>query len=449
MALKELWRAPLWQSVSRPWISFGEQFQRLRKGPLRRLPLLAYLGILGPGLIAAAAGDDAGGIATYASVGASYGYELLWVIVLITVSLIVVQEMCARMGAVTGKGLSELIREQFGPRWTVFAMLLLLIANGVITISEFAGIAASFELFGVSRYLSVPLSAVLIWWLITRGSYTKIERIFLIMTLAFFAYPISAFLAHPDWSAVARGTLIPTFHLNSSFIFIFVATVGTTITPYMQIYVQSSVVDKGITAREYHFERVDVIFGSIVGDLISFFIIVSTAATLFAHNVTINTAADAALALAPVAGRYAELLFGIGLLGASVLAAGVLPVATAFSITEAFGWEKGLSTNPSEAPIFYYLFTSLIVIGALVTLIPGIPLIQLLLIVQVINCLLLVPLLVFIVKLAADPEVMGSYRNTLTYNVLAWATVIGVGGLSMLYVLANVVGPLLGINLGT
>ncbi len=448
MALKDVRWAPLWQVVAHPWLSFRDQIRRFSKGPLRRLPILPYLGVLGPGLISAAAGDDAGGIATYASAGATYGYDLLWMIVLVTISLIVVQEMCARMGAVTGKGLSELIRERFGPRWTVFAMLLLLIANSVITISEFAGIAASFELFSVSRYLSVPVSAALLWWLLTRGSYARVERVFLMMAMVLLAYPISAFFAHPDWSAVIQATLLPRFHLTSDFIFIFVATVGTTITPYMQIYVQSSVVDKGITVREYHFERLDVIVGSIFGDLVSFFIIVSTAATLFVRQVSITTAADAALALAPIAGRYAEVLFGVGLLGASVLAAGVLPVATAFSITEAFGWEKGLSTSPSEAPVFYYLFSSMIVVGALVTLIPGIPLIQLLLVAQVINCLLLVPLLIFIVRLASDAEVMGCYRNGATFNALAWTTVIAIGALATLYVVANIIAPLVGVSIG-
>ncbi|HLG51744.1 MAG TPA: Nramp family divalent metal transporter [Chloroflexota bacterium] len=443
MALKDVWQAPVWQIVSRPWLSFHAWLRR----PWRRLPLLSYLAILGPGLIAANAGNDAGGIATYAAAGASLGYELLWMIILITVSLIIVQEMCARMGAVTGKGLSELIREQFGPRWTVFAMLLLLIANGITTMSEFAGIAASLEIFGVTRYLSVPVAALLLWWLVTRGSYEKVERLFLVMTLAFFAYPISAVLAHPDWGAVARHALIPSFRLDRDYIFMFIATVGTTITPYMQIFVQSSVVDKGITVREYHYERVDVIVGSIFGDLISFFIIVCTAATLYTRHVTIETAADAAQALIPVAGPYAGILFGIGLLGASMLAAGVLPVATAFSITEAFGWEKGLSFNPSEAPVFYYLFTSLITIGALITLIPGIPLIQLLLIVQVVNALLLVPLLIFIVKLASDPEVMGQYRNGRLFNALAWATVVSIGALSILYVIVGVLAPLLGIPL--
>jgi NRAMP (natural resistance-associated macrophage protein)-like metal ion transporter len=445
--MKDVWRAPLFQSISRPWISFRDYLQRLRKGPFRRLPFLPYLAVLGPGLIAATAGNDAGGIATYASAGASFGYDLLWMLLLITVSLIIVQEMCARMGAITGKGLSELIREQFGPRWTVFAMLLLLVANGITTISEFAGIGASLELFGVTRYISVPISAVLVWWLVTRGTYDKVERIFLAMTLAFFAYPITAFLVHPDWRTVIRHTVVPTFYLDSAYIFMFVATVGTTITPYMQIFVQSSVVDKGITAREYRYERTEVIIGSIFSNLVAFFIIVTTAATLFVQNIQLETAQDAAQALEPLAGPYAELLFAIGLLGASVLAAGVLPVTTAFSITEAFGWEKGLSFNPSEAPAFYFLFTSLIVIGALVTLLPGIPLIQLLLIVQVINCLLLVPLLVFIVRLASDPEVMGTYRNGAVYNALAWATVISVGAVSVLYVLANIVAPIVGIHL--
>jgi NRAMP (natural resistance-associated macrophage protein)-like metal ion transporter len=415
---------------------------------LRRLPFLSFLAVLGPGLVAANAGNDAGGIATYAQAGAQYGYDLLSALLLITVSLIVVQEMCARMGAVTGKGLSELIREEFGPRWTVFAMITLLIANGLTTVSEFAGIAASLELVGISRYLSVPVSAVVIWWLVARGSYSRVERVFLLMTLAFFAYPISAILAHPDWREVVRQTLVPTFHWDALYLFTLVATVGTTITPYMQIFVQSSVVDKGITVKEYHYERVEVIFGSIFSNVIALFIIVTTAATLYTQHISINTAADAALALAPLAGPYAFILFGIGLLGASMLAAGVLPLATAFSITEAFGWEKGLSFRPSEAPAFYYLFTSLIAIGAVVTLIPGLPLFQLLLVVQVINGLLLPVLLVFIVKLATKQEVMGAYRNSARFNILAWGTVILVGGLAIVYLLYLLVGPLVGLNSG-
>ena len=432
--------------MTRPAATFR---RLLGRGGLRRLAIFQYLSILGPGLVAANAGNDAGGIATYAQVGASYGYNLLWMLLLTLVSLIVVQEMCARMGAITGKGLSELIREEFGPRWTVFAMVTLLVANGLTTISEFAGIAASLELVGVSRYISVPISGLLIWWLVARGSYSRVERIFLLMTLAFFAYPISAILAHPDWGAVARATVVPSFQLSTGYIFMFVATVGTTITPYMQIFVQSSVVDKGITANEYRYERIEVIFGSIFANVIALSIVVTTAATLFVHHTPIDTAADAAQALAPLAGRYAALLFGVGLLGASMLAGGVLPLATAFSVSEAFGWEKGLSTNPSEAPAFYTLFTSLIVIGALVTLVPGLPLIQLLLVVQVINGLLLPALLVFIVLLASNREVMGKYRNGRWFNVLAWGTVVIVGALAILLVATTVIGPLVGLNLGS
>ncbi|HUX85651.1 MAG TPA: Nramp family divalent metal transporter [Chloroflexota bacterium] len=444
MALKDIRRSPVFQWLAYPWITVRDQIrQKLPSG----IPLATFFAILGPGMVAATAGNDAGGIATYASVGASYGYDLLWMLALSTVSLIIVQEMCARMGAVTGKGLSELIREQFGPRWTVFAMLTLLLANGLTTVSEFAGIAASFELAGISRYFTVPISAMLIWWLVARGSYQKVERVALLMTLVFFAYPISAVLAHPDWGVVVQRTLIPSFHADSAYIFIFVATVGTTITPYMQIFVQSSVVDKGITAREYPYERAEVILGSIFSNVVALFIIVATAATLFVHHITINTAADAALALVPLAGRFAGLLFGIGLLGASLLAAGVLPLATAFSITEAFGWEKGISLDPHEAPAFYYLFTALIVIGAGVTLLPNLPLIQLLLIVQVINGLLLPALLIFIVQLASDPSVMGSYRNGAGFNVLAWGTVIVVGGLAIVLLLATVVGPAFGLSL--
>jgi NRAMP (natural resistance-associated macrophage protein)-like metal ion transporter len=445
VALKDAWWASIFVAVSRPWQTIQD---RLSPRRLRRLPFLPYLAILGPGLVAANAGNDAGGIATYAQAGALYGYALLWMFSLIIVALIVVQEMCARMGAITGKGLSELIREEFGPRWTVFAMLTLLVSNTGTTITEFAGIAASMELFGVSRYISVPISAVVIWWLVARGSYSRVERVFLLMTVAFFAYPISAILAHPNWSEVARGTITPSFHLDQAFIFIFVATIGTSISPYMQIFVQSSVVDKGITATEYRYERLEVIFGSIFSMAIAFFIVVTTAATLFAQHKSIDTAAEAALALAPLAGQYAFALFGIGLLGASMLAAGVLPLATAFTITEAFGWEKGLSFSPSEAPAFYYLFTSLIAIGALVTLVPGLSLIQLLLVVQVIEGMLLPVLLVFIVRLASNPAVMGTYRNGRRYNILVWTTVLVISGVAVFYMAAGVIAPLLGINVG-
>jgi NRAMP (natural resistance-associated macrophage protein)-like metal ion transporter len=443
VALWDVTRLPALDAVSHSWVTLRS---RIRRSPLARSAVFRFFAILGPGLVAANAGNDAEGIATYATVGASFGYDMLWMLVLITVNLILVQEMCARMGAITGKGLSELIRENFGPRWTVFALLTLLVANGVTTVAEFAGVAAGMELFGISRYISVPLSAFLVWWLVTKGSYSRVERVFLLMSLAFFAYPISAVLAHPDWGQVARRTVVPVFQMNNGFIYMFVATVGTTISPYMPVFIQSAVVDKGITAREYGYERAEVVVGSVFAIVIALFIVVCTAATLYIAHIPFATPADAARALEPLAGPYASVLFGVGLLGASMLAAGVLPLTTAFSITEAFGWEKGISTDPSEAPAFYYLFTSLIVIGALVTLIPGLPLIQLLILVSVLNALLLPPLLVFIVRLASDRGVMGRYRNGPLFNVLAWATVIIVGGLAVLLLLTTVIGPLVGIG---
>ena len=369
---------------------------------LPRLSSLRHLALLGPGIIAANAGNDAGGVATYASVGAAYGYSMLWLFIPIAVSLIVVQEMCARMGAVTGKGLSDLIREHFGPRWTIFAMLTLLVANGVTTISEFAGVAAAMELFQVPKYVSVPLAAILIWVLVVRGSYRRVESVFLFLTIAFFAYPISAVLAHPNWAAVGRELVLPSFRLETAYLMMVVALVGTTITPYMQLFVQSSVVDKGITVRDYQSTHFDVIAGSLFSEAIALTIVICTAATLFVAGVRLDTAADAARALEPLAGPYAAALFALGLLGASMLAAGVLPLATAFSLTEAFGFEKGVSFSWEDAPIFYGLFTLLLAVGAAVTLIPGIPLIRLLIVVQVINGVLLPVLLVFIVRLASD-----------------------------------------------
>jgi len=351
------------------------------------------------------------------------------------------------MGAVTGQGLLDLIRERFGPRWTTFAILTLLVANGVVTISEFAGVATAMELFGVSKYLSVPLAATAVWVLVVRGSYHRVEGIFLLLTVAFFAYPISAVLAKPDWPAVSRGLVIPTFRMESSYLLMAVALVGTTISPYMQLFVQSSVVEKGITVREYGSTRLDVVVGALFAMAIAAAIIVCTAATLFVAGVNIETAADAARALEPIAGSFAAALFALGLLGASLLAAGVLPLATSFSITEAFGFEKGVSFSWEDAPIFYSLFTLLVAGGAAVTLIPGIPLIQLLVFVYVINGVLLPVLLVFVVRLAGDRELLGEHRNGPLYNAIAWATVLGVGALALVMVVTTVLLPLFGIHL--
>jgi Mn2+/Fe2+ NRAMP family transporter len=401
------------------------------------------LSVLGPGLIAAAAGNDAGGIATYASVGARYGYELLWMMALITVSLVVVQEMCARMGAVTGKGLSALIREQFGIRWTAFAMLTVLIANGGTVISEFAGIAAAMGLLHVSKYLSVPALALIGWWVVVRGSYDRVEKVFLALTLLFFAYVIAAFLAGPDWGQAARGLLVPTIRMDREYLLMIVATVGTTITPYMQIILQSSVVEKGVDIKHYRPQFWDVVVGSLFSNVIAGFIIISTAAAFAGHPQVIETAEQAARALAPVAGRYATILFALGLFGASMLAAGILPLSTAFSICEAFGWEAGVSyTSFEEAKEFYTLFTGLIVVGAAVTLIPGLPLIRLLLIVQMVNGLLLPVLLFFIMKLVNDRDVMGEYVNSPAANVVAWTTCVTVAALALILIVATVVQAL-------
>ena len=408
----------------------------VRQTVARRKRLLAYLAILGPGMITANAGNDAGGIATFASIGADFGYSLLWILIPITISLGIVQEMCARMGAVTGKGLADLIRERFGVRWTALIMLALLVANAGVTVSEFVGIAAASELFGVSRYISVPLAAIIVWFLIVKGSYKRVERAFLLMSLVFLGYIASAFLSRPDWSAVAIGSVRPEFKLEHAFLFTFVAVVGTTISPYMQVYVQSSVVEKGVTPENYAKTKIDVWVGTIFAILIAFFIVVSTAATLHKAGIQVSTAADAAHALRPLAGRYAQTLFGIGLFGASMLAAGVLPLATAYSISEALGFEKGVSRSFREAPIFLGVFTFLVAVGAAIAIVPNLPLIRVLLITQVINGLLLPIVLFAILRLVNNRELMGRYVNGPLYNFAAWLTAILVTLLSVLYILS-------------
>jgi NRAMP (natural resistance-associated macrophage protein)-like metal ion transporter len=406
----------------------------VRRTVARRRRLLALLAILGPGMITANAGNDAGGIATFASVGAEFGYSLLWILIPIAISLGIVQEMCARMGAVTGKGLSDLIRERFGVRWTALVMLALLIANAGVTVSEFVGIAAAAELFGVSRFIAVPLAAILVWWLVAKGSYRKVEKVFLMMSLVFLGYIVSAFLSRPDWTAVGVGLVKPTLRLEQAFVFTLVAVIGTTISPYMQIYVQSSVVEKGVTADNYSETKTDVWVGTIFAILIVFFIVVSTAATLHQSGIQISTAADAARALRPLAGRYAESLFGLGLFGASMLAAGVLPLATAYSISEALGFEKGVSHTFREAPIFLGTFTFLVAVGAAIAVIPNLPLFRVLLVTQVINGLLLPFVLFAILKLVNNRELMGTHVNGPIYNLAAWVTAIVVTALSVLYI---------------
>ncbi|PYS92390.1 MAG: Mn transporter [Acidobacteria bacterium] len=416
--------------------------RRVRRTVATRRGLLAYLAIIGPGMVAANAGNDAGGIATFASSGAAYGYQLLWTFIPITISLGLIQEMCARMGVVTGKGLADLIREQFGVRWTMLVMLALLVANGGVTVSEFVGIAAASELFGVSKYLTVPVAALLVWWLVVKGSYRRVERVFLVMSFVFLAYIVSAFMARPHWGEVAHWLVRPSFSFETRYLFMVMALIGTTISPYMQVFVQSSVVEKGVTEEEYPMTRADVWTGTLFANLIAFFIIVSTAATLHAHGFTgeLSTATQAAEALAPLAGRYAEMLFAIGLLGASMLAAGVLPLATAYSISEALGFEKGVSRSFREAPIFLGIFTFLVAVGALVAILPGLPLIRVLVITQLINGLLLPVLLVAITRLASDRKLMGARANGPVYNLIAWLTVIIISALSLLLIIVPFFG---------
>ncbi|HEV7889364.1 MAG TPA: Nramp family divalent metal transporter [Pyrinomonadaceae bacterium] len=395
---------------------------------------MAYLAVIGPGVIAANAGNDAGGIATYASAGADYGYNLLWTLIPLVLALGIVQETCARMGAVTGKGLSDLIREQFGVRWTVLVMLALLVANGGVTVSEFAGIAAATELFGVPRYVSVPLAAFAVWWLVVKGSYRRVERVFLLMSLVFLSYIVSAFMAKPHWGEVTRGLVSPKVDFNAGYLFTVVALIGTTISPYMQVFVQSSVVEKGVTEEDYALTRADVWTGTVFAIAVAFFITVATAATLHATGVRIESAEQAATALEPLAGPYAKALFGVGLFGASMLAAAVLPLSTAYSISEALGFEKGVSRSFREAPIFLGIFSFLIAVGGFVAILPGLPLFRVLLVTQVINGLLLPVLLVSILRLVNNRELMGAHTNGRVYNAASWLTAATVSALSLLFI---------------
>lgn len=385
-----------------------------------RLRISLFLSVLGPGIVTAFADNDAGGIATYAAAGAKYGYALLFTMFISTVCLVIAQEMSARTGAVTGKGLSDLIREQYGVKWTLFAMLILIFANMGTTASEFSGIATSFEIFGVSRYISVPLMAFLVWFLVLKADYSKTEKIFLLLCLTFFSYVVSGFLVNPPWGEVLLASVTPSFSWDADFLLLAVGVIGTTITPWGQFYVQASVVDKGITAKEYKYTRWDVVLGSFFTWLIAFFIIVATAATLYSNNISIETASDAARTLEPVAGKYASFLFAFGLLGASMLAAAILPLSTAYAVCEAFGFERGVDKTHKEAPVFFGLYTALIIIGAAMVLWPGLSLYRVMLLSQVVNGILLPPILVFMVLIASDKEIMSGYANSKWYNAIAW-----------------------------
>ena len=407
----------------------------------RRARVFALLGLLGPGLIAANAGNDAGGIATYSSVGAKYGYGLLWTIVLVTISLAIVQRLAARMGVVTGKGLAELVREEYGIRWSVFATVAVLIANLGICISDFVGAGAALGLAGVPVQVTVPVAAAGIWMIIVRGSYRTAERIFVWFTIPFFAYPIAAILAKPHWHDVGKAIVQPHLHSSSTYLVLLIATIGTTITPYMQLYLQSAVVERGVRVEDLRREEGEAVSGSVFACIISAFVVIATGATLFTHGIhEIGTAADAARALNPFAGQFAETLFGIGLLGASLLAAAILPIATSYVVSESLGYEKGLGRRREEAPVFVGVITAMIAISAIVAVIPGVPVISLLVGVQVVNGVLLPINLFFIWRLSRSKRVMGEHRNRGPVDWVTAATVAVTSALSLLRVAVTVFG---------
>lgn len=406
----------------------------------RRNRILATLAVIGPGIIAASAGNDSGGISTYSAAGARYGYKMLWMMVVMTPAFMIIQEMAGRMGAVTGKGFSALIRERFGVRPTFLAMLLLLASNAACTVAEFAGVAAAMELFGVARYLSVPIAAAVVWLLVVRGSYRNVEKVLLGLSSVFIAYVISAFMAKPDWLAVSRAIVVPSVVPTSGFIAMAIGLTGTTIAPWMQFLVQSNIVDKGTTIKEWRVARLDVMVGALAANLVAMFIIITTGAVLHPAGIMVTSAKEAANALAPLAGHYATLLFAIGLLAASVLSAAVLPLTASYAICEAFGWESGLDRDWSEAPVFNGLYTVIIFGAAAVILIPGVNLISIMLVSQVVNGMMLPFLLIFMMLIINDRAIMGAHVNGPVHNILAWGTIVVAIALTVLLLGMTVLG---------
>ncbi len=410
--------------------------------------VLLILSVIGPGLITANVDNDATGITGYSLAGAQYGYGLLWAVVLITISLAVVQEMAARMGVVTGKGLADLIRERFGVRITFWSMLLLLIANAATTVAEFAGIAGAMDIFGVSPLIAVPVAAVAVWFLVVRGNYKYVERILLAMCLVYASYIASGFLVHPNWAQVFHETLFPPIQLNQGYLLTLVAVVGTTIAPWMQFYQQSAIADKQIPVKHLRYEQLDTYVGAFLTDFVAFFIVVSTGATLFVHHIQIKEAKDAALALEPLVGgngQIAAILFGVGLLNASLMAASVLPLSTAYSIAEAFGWERSVGRSFKEAPQFLTLYTSIIVIGAGITLlVPKDRLVFVLNLPNVVGGMLLPLILILMILLCNDRHIMGHYVNGRGKNIVAWTTTVVMTILTLLIILSTLFPGLFG-----
>ncbi len=402
-----------------------------------RTSLLLIFAVLGPGFITANVDNDAGGILTYSQAGAQYGYSLLWTMIPITISLIVVQEMCARMGAVTGKGLSDLIREEFGLRITLLILLLLVIVNFCNVIAEFSGIAGSMQLFHVSKYISVPASAALVWTLVVKGDYKSVEKVFLIASVFYIVYIVAGVLSGPDWHlALVETVRLPSAGVlrDSSYIYMTIGVIGATIAPWMQFYLQSSIVEKGIEARQYKASRLDVIVGSIFTDVVAWFIVVACAATLYVHGIRdIGVPSDAAEAMKPIAGRYAFILFAAGLFNASLFAASILPLSTAYTVCEGLGVESGLDKSFREAPFFYWLYSLLIFLGAAIVLIPNFPLVKVTVLSQVLNGVLLPFILIFMLRLINKKDLMGEFTNSLLLNAIAWITSIVMIVLSAIY----------------
>ena len=405
--------------MARIWERVRGKFQRFA------LTLPIMLAVLGPGIITGNVDNDAGGITTYSVIGARFGYSMLWMLLLITFTLAMIQEMCARMGVVTGKGLADLIRERFGIRVTMVVMLLLVFTNLTNTMGEFAGVAGASSILGLNRFLVIPVVAFFVWLLVVKGSYRAVEKVLLVFCVLYLTYVISAFMAHPNWGVVAKSVVVPTFQMNPEFISLFIATIGTTIAPWMQFYQQSSVAEKAIDLKQYRYEVLDTYIGSFLTNFVSFFIVVACASTLFVAGVRVNTAAEAAGALAPLAGKYASILFAVGLINASIMAAGVLPLSTAYSVAEAFGWESGVGKSFHEAPLFYGLYTALIVLGAgTIMFVPESKLIGIMLFSQAANGVLLPLILILMLKLINDKSLMGEYVNSRGKNIAVWAQAI-------------------------
>ena len=393
--------------------------------------MLIFLSVMGPGIITANVDNDAGGITTYSVAGAHFGYSLIWSFLPIIVALVIIQEMSSRMAVVTGKGLADLIREEFGVRVTFYAMVVLIFSNLFNTISEFAGIAASAELFGISKYALVPLCAIFVWWLIVKGTYKSVEKIFLLACVFYLSYVLSGFISKPDWKEVFAVSLKPEIRFHKAYLLMLIGVIGTTIAPWMQFYQQSSVVEKGITIENYKYSRLDVIIGSFVVNIVAIFIVVVCANTLFKNGIRIETAKDAALALKPLAGKYCFYLFAFGLFNASVFSACILPLSTAYSVCEGMGWEVGVNRRFKEAPQFYALYTAIIIIGAAIILFPGVKLIPIMLISQATNGLLLPFVLIFMLLLVNNRRLMGKYTNSKIYNILVISVIVSMVGLSI------------------